>query len=105
MSARIQYEWVIETVDEFGDIQDVNHSDTFPGFPRQGLDIGLVRDVIDETGVIDRAWAYINQGSLPTHFNDGRNITHAVPKRYLEEVQRASAKGPRLVVFNRHINA
>lgn len=96
---KIVYEWVIETKDEHGDIQDVNHSETFPGFPQEGTDVGVVRDVVDETGVIDRSWAYIENGVLQSHFQvhdyDEKNDCMvpvniaAVPMRFHRELKAA----------------
>jgi len=88
----VSFEWVIEGVDEFGDIQDVNHTDSLKKalevaeivkteWPR--VEIGLVRDRGDEIdGLQDRQWAYLTDGVLPTKFDGGAQV----PKRFLEAV-------------------
>ena len=86
------YEWVIEAIDEHGDIVDVDHRDTraeaeasIAGAPGRH-DLGLTRDVFDEVdGLIDRTWAYVQaDGTLPTYFRDsgGGDTRHAVPARF-----------------------
>lgn len=88
------YEWAIENIDTHDDIQDVWHAETYAEAIRMAgwdLDEGIVkRDVclvynlgntIDES-VIERSWAYVEDGRLPETFENGRSV----PKRYLAEV-------------------
>lgn len=88
MTRKVTIEWLIETLDEHGNIVDVNHSETFPGLPKQWQDVGLVRDVITSKGVEERSWAYINDGKLETFFKyaDGSHGA-VVPKHYHNEVK------------------
>lgn len=94
----VTYEWAVETttnVDtgeyEKGEILDVNHFDTFaeakehadgPCWAGCEEVLVLVRDTDS-----DRAWAYMVDGKLPTHFTDayGRAVAK-VPERYHREV-------------------
>lgn len=93
---KIAYEWVIETVNEHGDIGDVNHADTFAGArrmaaavaadlaPGERVEVGLVRDSGDEVdGLQDRQWAYLEDGLLPERFDGGAKV----PARFHKEVK------------------
>lgn len=75
-------EYLMEEIDEYGDILNVHYSDTFPGYPEKGIEVGLMRD--DDKG---RSWAYITNGKLPENFLDayGR-IVAKVPQRYHKEL-------------------
>ena len=96
------YEWVVEaTEDEYGDIEDMDHEDTYaqalktaeawkqhlkPGYH---LEIALTRLVIDDEdgNLEDRQYAYIGweeDGRLPAKFDGGA----AVPKRCHAELLR-----------------
>ena len=90
----VYYEWDVEEVDQHGDIQDHNHSETYaeakkfyampPGNPGMTSRIVLVRD--DDKC---RAWAYMENGTLPEHFEDANGVEVAkVPKRFHDEVSR-----------------
>lgn len=96
----ILYEWVIEAVDEHGDIQDVDHADTFAEALRAAatmkhahgmeVEIALVRErwdgPKDSENLENRQWAYLGQGDvLPAKFDGGA----AVPPRFRTEVERA----------------
>ena len=76
-SPTIRYEWVIETLDQHGDITNVDHSDTFPGMPSPGKAVALVRDSTSRT------WAYVRDGKLPETFENGTRV----PKRFLAVVK------------------
>jgi hypothetical protein len=99
----VRFEWVIETLDEHGDIEDVNHSDTFPGFPEDGLNIGLVRDVYEwpendperkcDPDLASRSWAYIVDGKLPESFEyAGGGHAAKVPVKFHDEVAKARSQ-------------
>jgi hypothetical protein len=91
-------EWLIETIDAYGDIIEVTHADTYAEALKwaegqeQPTQIGLVRDRGNEVdGLVDRQWAYIeaDSGKLPDHFSDsGGCIGPAVPARYHNELNR-----------------
>jgi hypothetical protein len=93
----IRYEWVIETVDAYGDIQSVWHNDKFKEAAataaflkadgEQRVEVGLVRDDINDydENLEDRQWAYLEDGVLPAKFDGGAKV----PKRYLAEVAKA----------------
>lgn len=99
----INYEWVIELIDEYGDIIDVHHADAYAEAVKRKdqfladppnwldhIDIGLVRDVgNDVDGLIDRSWAYmLPDGNLETDFSYGGGETGVhVPKRFIKEAQ------------------
>lgn len=79
-------EWIFEELD--GDeIVNVQHGDTYKqtsSYSDPGMDfrIGLVRDSIK-----DRSWAYVEGGSLPSHFTDAYGEeTVSVPEKYHREV-------------------
>ena len=87
----LRYEWDRETVDEHGDILDHDHRDTLSDFidpMRPDERLVLVRDMFCEfDGLVDRGWAYVEDGKLPTRFDDGCVETHAVPKRFHKELE------------------
>jgi hypothetical protein len=91
----VGYEWTIEAVDEYGDIQDNDHRDSLKKsresaefFKSQGwskVEIGLVRNVGDDVdGLQDRQWAYLEDDKLPIKFDGGAKV----PVRFLQEANR-----------------
>ncbi len=84
-----RYWWVTETLDENGDIVNVDRSKDFPGFPKSGEDVALVRDVLNG----NRSWAYIEKGTLPQYFyeaGDGKNLGRAsaeVPIKFHNQIR------------------
>jgi hypothetical protein len=88
----VDYEWDLESLDEYGDIIDHRHSDTFPGVPTEdNIALVLIRDVgVGISGeehsftLDDRAWAYVVDGKLPAQFDNGVNV----PKRFFKEMQK-----------------
>jgi hypothetical protein len=106
----IKYEWDIETVaaDEDEDILDHDHRDKLsefgveelifaiaqqPGPDSKGdtfLRLVLVRDRLDDGGVVCRSWAYVtDDGKMPEQFLDAYERPVAkVPKRFIEEFNR-----------------
>lgn len=92
MTRQIAYEWDIETVDEFGDIHDHNHSARCPGIPAEPNErLVLVRDAgNDDDGITDRQWAYVVDGKLPAKFSDALDVERAsVPARFHRELSNA----------------
>lgn len=86
------YEWDVEEVDECGDVVEHNHfktySEAFKCFNKlvsdaeygMSYEIVLVRNSDKE-----RSWAYIEDGILPTHFEDAYGIqTAKVPSRFFK---------------------
>ena len=88
MRMRRVYYWVVEELDDSGDIIDDSFFESLPECnysiltdPTRG--IGLVRcDGNAELGEVYRSYAYIVDGKLPSHFPDGL----PVPVRYLREL-------------------
>lgn len=96
MSARTVYEWVVDEVDEHGDVVDVNGHDTAASAlaaakqpavaPAVRLEVGLARNVYNVDGdLLDRQWAYLEAGALPTEFDGGAKV----PARFRQELERA----------------
>jgi hypothetical protein len=86
MKNKVAHEWLVESVDQYGDIHDTNCYPTLADAIRTtaGADhsdggyyrLGLVRDEGNEVDMlIDRQWAYFQQdGTLPESYNDGAII-------------------------------
>jgi len=87
----ITYEWVVEELDQYGDIVDVNHYDTLKDarwyeeylrHRRAKVDVGLVRfDYSNDGAHLDKGWAYFTDGKLPVEFDNGEKV----PKKYIAE--------------------
>lgn len=97
----LEYEWDVEWVDEFEDIVDhwfvesyVEAVEVASGEPLHDDCVGrivLVRSVIGDQGVEDRAWAYLEEGF--NEFQDGYgNRVCAIPKRFREEVRKENER-------------
>lgn len=90
MTKDVKYEWVKETIDEHGDIIDIDHSDVLD-FSREdyrSLDIGISRSVGDGiNGLEGRLYAYVNKksGLLPVTFPDS---SVKIPVKYHTELKR-----------------
>ncbi len=101
LDTQVLYEWDIETVDNYGDIQDHYHGDTLYGLLKplerweategESCRLVLVRDVWDtcSEGLKDRQWWYPFDTTLSTreclrcelpYFEDV-----AVPEKYCKE--------------------
>lgn len=88
--ATLTYEWDIETVDKFGDIQDHCHAERLNEFasfemkkklePNESL--VLVVDQWKDEGLIERQLAYVENGNLPDEFDGG----YKIPKRFRKEL-------------------
>ena len=96
MRKKVSYEWDIETVDEFGDIQEHASAKRLNEFPPEDLqlaiktgNLALIRNTwIDygdgENGELDdKSWAYVSDGRLSIEFDNGI----PVPVKYLTEYQ------------------
>ena len=104
MTRRVSYEWVVEELDEDGDIVEPVHFDSFAEAAAYGAtlaraDIGLVRNEGDELeGLTDRLWSYARRvdgkWTLAETFNAGGDefpTETRVPARFLREVGRAAS--------------
>lgn len=95
----ITYEWLVEEIDAADDIIDVCHFDEASDAlnhanevrARGGrTNIGIVRDRIDRSGGLDRAWAYLVDGKLGEEFLDACDEPVArIPVRFLLELEEA----------------
>ena len=90
--AKVGYEWACEEWTE--DRSDVleNYFDERvlrcleTSKQLQTFSIVLVRDVYCETeGLIERSWAYVDNGELPEEFTGGAKV----PKRFVAELAKA----------------
>jgi len=89
----VRYEWTVEHLDGNGDIIASDFSDRLGAhlarFAHAGSGeaaetlIGLVKNYHDRDtdDLVDRTWAYVDDGILPVAFQDGS----AVPKRFRAE--------------------
>jgi hypothetical protein len=95
---KVTYEWCIETYDEHEDIVDHHHSDVLNYsvsdlFRADGYKtrLVLIRDEGDEdVGVVNRYWAYVENGELPEYFTEewGVPINVKVPQRFHKELEK-----------------
>lgn len=86
----IVYEWLAETIDEYGDVVQHEHAEKLVDIPdfvkdvdgRGARTICLVKDVYDNASPIPtRAWAYVENALLPEYFDDGTRVN---PRFHLE---------------------
>jgi len=91
------YEWAVETLDYWNDIEDVDHFDTYaevqrfikqnpPEFDRP-YRVALTRlryDANDREQLVERSYAYLDEGKLPMEFEDGDMCR--VPAKFHKEV-------------------
>ena len=89
MRNEVHYEWCWEYSDEHGDIEDLNHGDTLKDLGAAWEDnlykaeLTLIRNVgNDIEGLLDRTYAYPQNGKLPEFFEDGEKV----PKRFQKEL-------------------
>jgi hypothetical protein len=102
MKSKVNIEWLVEALDYYEgcgddpDIFEVVHRDTYAEALATAAQaelptrIGLVRDRgNDVEGIIDRQWAYINDGKLPARFDwgGGEDGGALVPARYHRELE------------------
>jgi len=85
----VQYEWNIETHDG-EDIEDNDFADKLTEHTDTEIlnadALVLVCDVRDYS--LDRSWAYVKDGKLPSYFLDAYDHeTRKVPKRFHKELQ------------------
>jgi hypothetical protein len=96
---RVIYEWDFETVADHGDVLDHSHWDKLKDAPFSPADLNdnfqlvLVRQTYREDyGVADRWYAYVEELTMPTHFDWNEN-GFKVPRRFLDEFRRWIKKG------------
>jgi hypothetical protein len=97
MISKVDWEWVVEHVDEHGDIQDCEYWDKLDDAkrdaasgPRDGcvkVDMGLSCSIWYDDGFMERGYAYIENGTLPENATDshGRYV-RKVPKRLASQL-------------------
>lgn len=94
MTYPVTYEWVLEQIDEYGDIYDIDHVTSLAELENRHTTydaIGIQCDVWDSS-MGTRLWAYIeNDGSLslPSHLKNAfETPVRTVPKRFHRELDR-----------------
>ena len=100
MKSDITIEWLVEELDSNGDIYNVIHCNNYAhatkvaGWSDSETNIGLVRNRGNKVdGLLDRQWAYLQDGALPERFSDsGGNAGPSVPHRFHFEVRRSKWK-------------
>lgn len=92
----VAYEWVVEYVDAYGDIIDLDHGDTLEGVFASWRDFRPDAECVrvdlalqrrygnDDDGEIDRGYAYVREGELEAEFDSG----HKVPARFRKQIER-----------------
>lgn len=85
----VVYEWIVEGIDEHGDIQEVDHFESLEMALSAASDTGyivarvcLVRD--SGHRLQDRVWAYVDGRNVPETFSDsgGADTGIKVPKKF-----------------------
>lgn len=91
---QVHYEWVVEWMDEHGDIQDLDHGNKLSDFPDDHFEVryeggstavalqrraGCEADGLDELG-----YAYVKNGELPDEFD----CFHKVPQRFKDQLRK-----------------
>ena len=98
----VEYEWDIETLDQYGDIIDHDFADKlssgiikFDEIDTDNQVLVLVRNLWSTDGSLDRSWAYCRKGDdgkfyLPNTFKDSYDRYECdVPKRFINELEKA----------------
>jgi hypothetical protein len=89
---QVRYEWDVETIDAYGDVQEHAHHTSYAMCLRE---LALTHVAAGDTRVVVlvrdddrcRSWAYVEAGQLPEYLEDAYQRPVArVPKRYIEEV-------------------
>lgn len=94
MRKKTTYEWDIEVVDEYGDIQDNETSVMLNGFSTEKISsaiesgtLVLVKNTWIDYGdgengeLYGKAWAYVSERNLPIEFDDGSKV----PAKFINE--------------------
>jgi len=93
----VGFEWDVETVDENDDIVDHDFRDSYAecmaiaaAEPPEGCRFAIVLVRNSDHAFDGRAWAYLDGGKLPTHFEDAyQHPVAKVPAKFHREVERA----------------
>jgi hypothetical protein len=90
----VHYEWVVEWMDDYGDIQDLDHGDKLSYFAADDFETkyeggstafalqrraGCEADGLDVLG-----YAYVKDGVLPDEFD----CSHKVPQRFKDQLRK-----------------
>lgn len=88
MRNKVTYEWDLETLDEYGDIQDHDFAERLIDLKGKEWRLVLVRDEGNElNGLANRYWAYVENGKLPECFSNATNVVNIkVPQRFHKEL-------------------
>lgn len=97
MANRVEYEWDVETSDEYGDILEHDFRDMLRDLPWL-LDKNQVHVLVRTTEDGDRSWAYVDTQSrmLPAEFSvpDAEGVYQEtgvrVPQRFHREIARVA---------------
>lgn len=102
-NSTVKYEWDVE-IDAFEDVLDHSHApegELHAHLRHYGKEIlsgtgekrlVLVRDVWDDRGLVERAWAYVEDGNLPEKALDANNKGRTIPQRLRTEFTREVKK-------------
>jgi len=91
--SEVSYYWVVEQLDEYGDIIDTSRAKSLKAAISADVDfhskaVALVRDLSNDwEGLIDRGHAYLAEGKIPGYFDSG----HKVPLRYINQAKNKQA--------------
>jgi len=87
MPNEVAYEWDWEVWDSYGDVEEHNFSEKIERKP-EDIEAGLLHLVLvrnegcDAEGVLDRAWAYVDDGVLPDEFDNGITVPKYIRKQF-----------------------
>jgi hypothetical protein len=80
------YEWDVETIDQYGDVQDHNHanhlSDLCHSLASDEELVLVYNTGNDLDGVEDRQWAYVSDGVLPDEFSGGQRVPQSCKREF-----------------------
>lgn len=97
MPKRVEYEWDIETTDEYGDVVDHDFDRDFPGYPVRDnhhppgeKHVVLIRYQFAPDGITQdsKGYAYIRNGRLADYFDDGYNVPARFHKKVIQSAKR-----------------
>ncbi len=90
----VYYEWVIEWMDQYGDIQNLDHALSLSDIPSSHFDVKYTggstalalqrRAGCHADGLAELGYAYVNDGVLPDEFDCG----HKIPQRFRMQLEK-----------------